>query len=32
MHERKPVIAVVIPSYRVSRHLLGVIASIGPMV
>lgn len=28
----QPSIAVVIPSYRVTRHILGVIASIGPMV
>ena len=28
----KPAIAVVIPSYRVTRHILGVIASMGPEV
>ena len=32
MRELEPEIAVVIPSYRVSRHILGVIASAGPMV
>ena len=32
MREVEPEIAVVIPSYRVSRHILGVIASVGPMV
>ncbi|NVE01877.1 glycosyltransferase family 2 protein [Massilia sp. BJB1822] len=29
---RNPVIAVVIPSYKVTRHILGVIAGIGPEV
>ena len=32
MRKKEPVIAVVIPSYKVSRHILDVIASIGPMV
>lgn len=32
MHGSESRIAVVIPSYRVSRHILDVIASIGPMV
>lgn len=32
MRETQPRIAVVIPSYRVTRHILAVIASIGPMV
>lgn len=32
MRRMEPRIAVVIPSYRVSRHILDVIASIGPMV
>lgn len=32
MPEMMPKIAVVVPAYRVSRHILGVIASTGPMV
>lgn len=32
MHGSESRIAVVIPSYRVSRHILDVIASVGPMV